>query len=297
MFRKIILLVITSAFSYSVIAGVGSTLGTFTIINTLLNGSVPGDGVKDPDQAATATELQKEIDVIMARNDLPILTREHQRMVLVEKFRRLSAIGIFPRYSAQVPDDERLLTIESVGFKNPPPEEVEPAVGDPEPGAFLFSEDAGKKVFVDFKGSPGVRSGIAKVLAESGTSLVDNAKDAEVHYLFDGEFYIPKTLNHDEFEISASVVLEGKTFTVPSDHFFVLPGTPSDHDHYRQYALMIVTRHAAGAPDETSVTWVSGRGSVVQAADMLDMALADLMKKCGLAVRISNGRVFNVTLR
>jgi hypothetical protein len=274
------------AASTSVFADGLGTLGVVTVVNSLVNGTVPGAS-KDPDPAATLAELQKESAVIMSRTDLPLLTREAQRMTLVDKFRRLGGIGIFPRYSAQVPEEYKLESMESVGLTTPPPEEVAPEVVRVEPGAFLFSKDAGKSVFVEFHGSPRVAREISAALSRAGLNVVGSAKDAEVVYLFEGGFYVQGASNHKGAEMDAGALLDGADFVVPKDDFFSAPGVQNDGDHYRQRAILIVTRKVVGAADEISVSLVTARSNRILSSGMLDMALSNLLGMSGLLVRVS----------
>lgn len=77
-----------------------------------------------------------------------------------------------------------------------------------------FSPDMGKKLYVEFIGSPAQTKSIREMLTGRGHTLLDAKDDAEVAYLIEGEYVVAETKERQGVDISIGKLLDNPTQTI-----------------------------------------------------------------------------------
>ena len=104
--------------------------------------------------------------------------------------RRLNNEAVFRQADAQVAAEAR------DAAANSPPETQKPVADSGQvaqtPGD-AFSPDLGRKLYVEFVGSPKETQRLRELLAWRGHTIVAGKEEAEVAYLIEGEYVVPET--------------------------------------------------------------------------------------------------------
>lgn len=76
------------------------------------------------------------------------------------------------------------------------------------PEADAFTPDLGRRIYIEFVGSPDETIKLRQRLAANGHRVVDTKDDADVAYIVEGEFSIPETKNHEGMTLAFGGLLQ-----------------------------------------------------------------------------------------
>ena len=83
------------------------------------------------------------------------------------------------------------------------------------PSKDAFMPDLGRKIYVEFVGSPSETQFLKNRLQAMGHTLVESREEAEVVYLVEGEYYIPGTKRYEGVTMSLGELLESPEKAIP----------------------------------------------------------------------------------
>lgn len=165
-----------------------------------------------------------------------------------------------------------------------------------------FSADLGRKLFVEFVGSPSETARLRGLLAARGHLIVDQAGDAEVRYRIEGEYTIYETAQHGGLTRDAGDLLEHpaqgiampepkrkSSLTASLGRLLlgrtIVPGMEeSAPGTIKQGALIVASRHPADGK-ETRVSAIQTEHSAnIMGARLALSARDSLYERLGLGV-------------
>ena len=174
-----------------------------------------------------------------------------------------------------------------------------------------FSDDLGRKLFVEYIGSPSMTDSIRQQLVAHGHFLTTSANDADTCYLIEGEYTVRETKQFDGMTKDAGALIENPSQSLPTPAkkmtgslklglakaFFGLATiqdstqgkqlaqgmVPQEQTSFHQTLLLVVARQPKdGRETRVSVLKVS-EGSI-DGLSLAQAANVDLMDKLGLAL-------------
>lgn len=208
--------------------------------------------------------------------------------------------GVNKEDAEKVADAAGQASVEARNADSTAAQNTSAAPGDAQPGAAsdhaagdAFSPDLGRKLYVEFVGSPKETQRLRELLAGRGHVIVDRKDDADVAYLIEGEYAIPETKQHQGVTVGVGELLEDPTKPIAPPEkklmgsigagiskFFLAAaaaqGQPVPMDAmpkdgvFRQEVLLVIARQ----PKDGKET----RASVVQTVDSATIEAAKLSK-------------------
>lgn len=182
-----------------------------------------------------------------------------------------------------------------------------PVTTMPAPGVDAFIPDRGKRLHVEFIGSPSLTAFVRQVLAERGHTLVEQADQAEVAYRIEGEFAVPENKQYDGISMDIGRFLESPqpvkspekklmgSITGGLKKFLLVASVaqganvpaeavPRDINEHKQELLLVIARQPLEGA-ETRVSAVkTASAKEMQATSLAREAMADLFSRVGLPV-------------
>lgn len=164
-----------------------------------------------------------------------------------------------------------------------------------------FSPDLGRRVFVEFVGSPSETMFLRRSLSERGHVLVDRAEEADVAYRIEGEYSIAATQSKEGLTRDVGSLLESPSQDITQSvrknigsltaglgrllagmAMIEMPNAPQADEALKQTVLLVAARQPAGGKEtRAAVTQVAQEGSIAGAA--LSVAARDaLYAKLGI---------------
>ena len=165
----------------------------------------------------------------------------------------------------------------------------------PEPASLLV-QDRGRKVFVEFVGGKVLTERLQSAFKDGGYTVVDNAKDADVVYQFDGEYSVDAAYEREGLTEQLSVLTDnphviaapqrkaGVMKTALGGFLSVVSGRQIDTKSsgaYKQQVLIVANRHFDGK--DTRVSVLSAKESQALEYDALaKAAMQDIVSAVGI---------------
>jgi hypothetical protein len=146
-----------------------------------------------------------------------------------------------------------------------------------------FSPDLGRKVFIEFVGSPAESDFLRRAMAASGHLLTDRADDADVVYRIEGEYSIAETKGREGLTRDVGSLLEYPTQDItPAERskrgsltaglgrllmgMVEMPNVPQHDDVSKQTVLLVAARQPIdGKETRAAVTHVDQGGPIAGA--------------------------------
>lgn len=195
-----------------------------------------------------------------------------------------------PRQQAR----EALAQVNNVPSKGQPPASSNDA----------FTPDLGKRVYVEFVGSPSLTAQVRKALVARGHTVVNQQSDAEVGYRIEGEFIVPETKQFGPIALNAGELLEHPRPINPPEH--KLSGSvqlnvaraigflgelqgkkssdamPREQTAHKQEVLLVIARQPVNAKESRVSMMKNAEGENIQALLLTQEALSELFERIGL---------------
>lgn len=166
----------------------------------------------------------------------------------------------------------------------------------PESG-IAFTPDRGRKIHLEFAGSPTLTRKMRAALTQKGFDLVEQPEQAEVRYVIEGEFLVRKTNRHKRLQLDVGALLEN-------------PGQPVGHPEeilgakiggmlfggaiggpkvsgFQQEVLLVIARQKAGEPESRVAVTKRMRLEKIVAAPLARDAAEELFERLGLKVGLA----------
>lgn len=174
-----------------------------------------------------------------------------------------------------------------------------------------FSDDLGRKLFVEYIGSPSTTDSIRQQLAAHGHFLATSANDADICYRIEGEYTVRETKQFDGMTKDVGALIESPSQSLPipgkkmmgslqlglAKAFFGLATiqgaaqgkqlpqgmVPQEQTSFRQTLLLVAARQPKDGK-ETRVSVLKASEGRIDGLSLAQAANADLMDKLGLVV-------------
>ncbi|TXF13548.1 hypothetical protein [Pelomicrobium methylotrophicum] len=168
-----------------------------------------------------------------------------------------------------------------------------------------FSPDLGRKLYVEFVGSPKETQRLRELLAGRGHTIVAGKEEADVIYLIEGEYTIPETKQYGGVTVGVGELLENpaKTITPPENKlmgsigagiskFFLAAaaaqGQPVPADAmpkegvFPQEVLLVIARQPKDGKETRASVVEKAESATIEAVKLSKGAKEDLYKALGI---------------
>lgn len=176
-----------------------------------------------------------------------------------------------------------------------------------------FSLDRGKKVYVEFEGSPTQTRKLRENLAARGHILTEKRDNADVVYLFDGAYVVPENKQYDGIRVSAGTLLENpdKPIAAPEKKLtgsigsgfskFILvmaaaqganipqSAIPKEQDGFSQKVLLVVARQPKGGAETRFSVMKETESATMVGPSLVKEADEEMVDRLGIGAQTTGG--------